>query len=347
MSTPALRRPIFPVAVAGRGAISPAGAGVEALLKREPILASELVSLRAPETRRYPVLRVDPKQPALDRWAREPRLRRASPVAVYLVEAAAQALEGWTRPADARLGIVGAFFCGCPAYSRRFFEQTIRHGQSAASPALFPETVYNSPLSHAASILGIGGAAYAVVGDDTAWLDALRVGATWLALEEVDAVLVVAAEELDIIAVEAYAAAGWLRSGSQFRPSEGAASVLLRRPGPEEKVDRIDAISLGNSYRNPADARVAARDAVAQFLPDLPVFPTAGHSWLEGIARDATGARLGVIDAGYLGEAFGATAGWNTLRALSRDAHPPVGNDWIVPIWGQNHQISALKVSRA
>lgn len=345
MSAPSLRRSIFPVAVAGRGAISPAGAGVEALLQRDPILNSELASLRTPGRKPYPVLRVDAKHPALDRWAREPRLRRASPVATFLVAAAAQALEGWKRPADSRLGIVGAFFCGCPAYSRRFFEQTIRQGQGAASPALFPETVYNSPLSHAASILGIGGAAYAVVGDDTAWAEAIRVGATWLALDEVDAVVVVAAEELDIISVEAYAAAGWLRPGTPFLPSEGAAAVLLCRPELETQADRIDAISLGHTYRNPVGARAAARDAMTNFFPELPVFPTAGHSWLEGIAREATGARLGVADASYLGEAFVATAGWNTLRALGPGMHPPAGNEWVVPIWGQNHQISALKVS--
>lgn len=342
----ASHHPLFPVAVAGRGAISPAGAGVATLLKRDPIPESELVSLRAPETKRYPVLRVDARQPALDRWVREPRLRRASPVATFLVEAAAQALAEWQRPANARLGIVGAFFCGCPAFSRRFFEQTIRLGPSAASPALFPETVYNSPLSHAASILGIGGAAYAVVGDDTAWAEAVRVGATWLALDEVDAVLVVAAEELDIISVEAYAAAGWLRSGRAFRPAEGAAAVLLRRPNAEEDLGRIDAISPGHSYRNPAAARVAARATLAEFFPELPIFPTAGHSWLEGIARDASGTRLGVVDVSYLGEAFAATAGWNTLRALNGNVPASGANGCVVPTWGQNHQILALKVTR-
>ncbi len=340
------RRSIFPVAIAGRGAISPAGSGIDALLQRSPIPDAELTSLRAPDRKPYPVLRVDAKQPALDRWTREPRLRRASPVATFLVAAAAQALEGWERPADVRLGIVGAFFCGCPAYSRRFFEQTIRQGQTAASPALFPETVYNSPLSHAASILGIGGAAYAVVGDDTAWVEAIRVAATWLALDEVDAVVVVAAEELDIISAEAYAAAGWLRTGTPFRPSEGAAAVLLCRPESRREVDRIDAISLGHTYRNPAGARTAARDTMSKFFPELPVFPTAGHAWLESIAREATGARLGVSDASYLGEAYVATAGWNTLRALGPGMQPPSGNEWVVPIWGQNHQISALKVSR-
>ena len=115
--------------------------------------------------------------------------------------------------------------------SRRFVRD-----KSAASPALFPETVYNSPLSHVASVLGINGAAYAVVGDETAWLEALRVGATWLALDQVDGVVVVAAEEIDIISVEAFALSGWFQKNAAFRPSEGAPPCscngrILRSPG--------------------------------------------------------------------------------------------------------------------
>ena len=346
MSSSPSQFPLFPLAVIGRGAVSPAGEGVAGLLSVDPIPETELASLRAPETRRYPVLRVDPKLPALKKWSMEARLRRASPVALYLVEAATQALAGWDRPASARLGLVGAFFCGCPAYSRRFLEQTIRHGQAVASPALFPETVYNSPLSHAASILGIDGAAYAIVGDDSAWVEAIRVAATWLALDEVDAVVVVAAEELDIISVEAYAAARWLRPANAFRPSEGGAAILLRRPERDD-VSRIEALSPGRSYRNPAGARRGARECLEEFFPELPVFPTVGHSWLELVARGTAGGRVGAFDASYLGEAFPATAGWNTLRALSPAAQPPVGNAWVVPVWGQNEQISALKVTRS
>ena len=339
--------PLFPVSVVGRGAVSPAGLGVEALFDRRDVKEAELSSLRRPDSTPYPVFRVDSKLPALERWAREPRLRRASPVALFLVEAASQALEGVKRPPDLRLGIVGAFFCGCSAYSRRFFEQTIRLGQSAASPALFPETVYNSPLSHAAAVLGIDGAAYAIVGDDTAWLEALRIGATWLALDQVDAVVVAAAEELDIISVEAYAMAGWFHSNASFRPSEGGAAVVLRRANPDQVEDRVDAIHLGESYRDPVGASNAANNLLRDFFPDLPVAPTAGHSWLEGISRDATGMRLDGQSAPYLGEAFVATAGWNMLRALARSSDPRGESGHVVPIWGQNHRISALKLSRS
>ena len=340
MSSPPF--PLFPVAVIGQGAVSPAGEGIQALLQNEPVSDSSLASLRASHTGHYPVKRVDPKLPGLIKWSQESRLRRASPVALFLVESAAQALAQWDSPAGARVGLVGTFFCGSPAYSRRFFEQTLRNGQAAASPALFPETVYNSPLSHAAAILGVDGAAYALVGDESAWVEAVRVAATWLARDEVDAVVVVAAEEIDIIAVEAYVAAGWLHPGKPFRPAEGSAAILLRRPQAGDNI-QIDTIHLGCSYRNPAEARRAAHECFDQFFPTIPVFPSAGHSWLEPLARDVMASRLASLRTSYLGEAFVATAGWNTLRALNTP--PPQRNEWVIPAWGQNHQISALKVT--
>jgi 3-oxoacyl-(acyl-carrier-protein) synthase len=47
-------------------------------------------------------------------------------------------------------------------------------GASAASPLLFPETVFNAPASHLAAILGITGASYTLVGDGAVGVLALR-----------------------------------------------------------------------------------------------------------------------------------------------------------------------------
>ncbi len=333
--------PLFPLAVIGQGAVSPAGSGVASLSSLEAIQETEIASLRRPETVRFPVLRVDPKLSALAAWAREPRLRRASPVATFLVEAAAQALAGWERAPGARLGVVCAFFSGCPAYSRRFFEQTIRKGQSFASPALFPETVYNSPLSHLASIFGIAGSAYAVVGDESAWGEALRVAATWLALDEADAVLVLAGEELDLVTIEAFAAARWLRRGASFRPAEGAAALLVAR-GDSSASSLVEAIYPPRPYRDGPTALRAAREVFSEFDPELPILSSVGHSWLEPFEAQLAGARLEPVQGAYLGESMVATAGWNTLRALRG---PALGSR-LLPLWGQNHQISALKLSR-
>src|SRR5271155_2072294 len=158
------------LAIAGCGAVTPAGVGVEALLQgsAKPTSVEEIRSGQS-----WPVLRVDLKDPAFVRWQREPRLRRASPVTFFLVEAAEQALAGATAEERAQTGLIVAFSAGCLVYSRRFFEGIVKQGQRTASPALFPETVFNSPVSHVATVLGLNGAAYALVGDESAWVSGL------------------------------------------------------------------------------------------------------------------------------------------------------------------------------
>ena len=154
----------------------------------------------------WPVLRVDLKDPAFARWQKEPRLRRASAITLFLVEAAEQALAGVSAEDRRETGLIAAFSAGCLAYSRRFFDGILTQGQKTASPALFPETVFNSPVSHVASVLGLNGAAYALVGDETVLArraqDRLPSGC---AMDRVaKQVLVLGAEEFDPLVLDAY-----------------------------------------------------------------------------------------------------------------------------------------------
>ena len=219
------------IAIAGQGAVTPAGIGIDALREGKTIPVPTEVSDGA--GRSWPVLRVDLKAPAFARWQREPRLRRASPITFFLVEAAAQALGDATPEERAQTGLIVAFSAGCLAYSRRFFEDIVTLGQRSAGPALFPETVFNSPVSHVASIFGLNGAAYALVGDEAAWLSALQVAATWLKVGRVEQVLVLGVEEFDPVVLDAYRSARWLRrrDATSVLPSEGAAGVLVRTAG--------------------------------------------------------------------------------------------------------------------
>ena len=123
--------------------------------------------------------------------------------------------------------------------------------------------------------------------------------------------------------------------------------MLLQRADSAQSGDLIDAIHLGESYRDPAGAQIAASNVLRGFFPDLPVVSTVGHSWLERTSRDVTGQRLEPLAAPYLGEAFVATAGWNMLRALAGASEARAQTGYVVPIWGQNHRISALKLSRS
>ncbi len=331
------------LAVIGQGAVSPAGVGLEALLSREPVAASVSPLGHPGET--WPVLRVDLKDPAFARWQREARLRRVSPITFFLVEAAEQALAG-VSPADrAQTGIIVAFSAGCLAYTHRFFEGILQQGQKTASPALFPETVFNSPVSHVASVLGLDGAAYALVGDETAWVTALITASVWLRQERVRQVLVLGAEEFDPLVLNAYRSARWLRKNSAngFLTSEGAGGILVRAARPED-TRLITQARDGWNYRTRKEAAVAAECLLRASEPKIPYFPTARHNWLGSLEKAAGGQRPVALheQQPYPGEAFTASAAWHTLRALN--CLGPELPQLLLPVWGLNHQFGSLEL---
>jgi len=332
------------LAVIGQGAVTPAGIGLDALLHREPVPVS-VASLHQPD-QSWPVLRVDLKDPAFARWQRESRLRRASPITFFLVEAAEQALAG-VSPADrAETGIIVAFSAGCLVYSRRFFEGIVKQGQKTASPALFPETVFNSPVSHVASVLGLNGAAYALVGDEAAWVAALKTASIWLQTKRVQQVLVLGAEEFDPVVLDAYHSARWLRrtnSENGFLTSEGVAGILVRSATPDDT--RVIATAHdGLIYRTKKQAAAAAENLLRECDPTLPCYRSAQHNWLGPLEKGTTEDRRIVSDGEqpYLGEAFTASAAWHTLRALNLLS--PGLTDLLLPVWGLNHQFGLLEL---
>jgi 3-Oxoacyl-[acyl-carrier-protein (ACP)] synthase III len=326
------------LAIIGQGAVTPAGLGIEALLHRKPV-PSTISPLSHPE-KSCSVLRVDLNDPAFARWQREARLRRASPVTFFLVEAAEQALTGISPVDRAQTGLITTFSAGCLAYSRRFFEGVIAQGM--ASPALFPETVFNSPASHVAAVLGLNGAAYALVGDETAFIAGLKTAAIWLKQERVKQVLVLGAEEFDSIILDAYGSARWLRNG--FLTSEGAAGILVR-PAKDGDSSTISTAQDGLIYRTKKEAASAAVQLFDNIDPALPCYPTARHNWLGSLEKRSTEKRTVIPEKyPYLGEAFTASAAWHTIRAAHLlDAQLP---HLALPVWGLNHQFGALELEQ-
>jgi hypothetical protein len=325
--------------IIGQGVVSPSGVGVEALLHQKPTPIST-ASLRHPE-KTWPVLRMDLKHPAFKRWEKEPRLRRASPITHYLVEAAAQALANVSSAERAETGLIVAFSAGCLAYSRRFFEAIVTQGQRAASPALFPETVFNSPVSHVAAVHGLNGAAYALVGDEAAWVAGLKTASVWLRQDRVKQVLVLGAEEFDPIVLDAYASSRWLKGG--FLASEGAAGILVRRAQTEDALTITNALD-GFIYRTPKEAAIAADGLWCEIDPAIPCYRSAHRNWLGSLEKKMTEDRPNIPeDSPYLGEAFTASAVWNTVRALNllSSERPRL----ILPIWGINHQLGSLELA--
>jgi len=155
--------------IGGMGWVTPLGDDVDevwrGLVNGEEAAATTISD--DPCTRAYPVFRVPPgitaKAPA------HPRLRRSSAISRFAAIAGLAALEDTGLELDPeaaeRTAIIFAISNGGVIYTKRFYHDIVESGAQAASPLLFPETVFNAPASHLAAILGITGASYTLVGD--------------------------------------------------------------------------------------------------------------------------------------------------------------------------------------
>ncbi|MEZ0276493.1 MAG: beta-ketoacyl synthase chain length factor, partial [Roseimicrobium sp.] len=225
--------------ITGWGVVSPAGWGTaafyDAVQAGSPLpFSTTKRTENAPEcrTRKVPAL-----SPVPD-WMKHNRMRRTTAAARHAVGAAMEAL-GPERLAAAQSGAwkTGVIFCttnGCVQFSRRFFAEALAN-PALASPILFPETVYNAPASHIAALAGSPEINCTLVGDSSQFLRGMDMAAQWLEDDEVDAVLVVAAEELDWLTDEAL-----LVFDKDGATAEGAAAVLMEKgQGPREKGQEV------------------------------------------------------------------------------------------------------------
>ncbi len=312
------------LSVLGQGAVLPAGLGVTPLIDSSEwpkTLLSRLNSDESPWT----VSRVNPE--LLKRWQSETRFRRASPISLFMAEVASQALNDSSNISRERIGMVVGHFNGGIHYSRRFYQGIVEQGAKFASPALFPETVFNSPASHLVATLKLGGPVYSLMGDETVWINAISTAALWLELDQVDAVLVIGAEELDPIVIEAYHRAGWFRRG--FCPAEGAGALLLGKAALEPSL-KISGWKDGYLHRTMIEAKNAHKK-LDQSLGSIPRALSPWHPWASSVFPS---------DPFMKNHAFSASAAWQTIRALSQ-----VSGSKALPIIGCNHQSGALILS--
>src|SRR5437764_526629 len=137
-----------------------------------------------------------------------PRLRRASAISRFAAAAGLDALAharstiGQIDPE--RMALVLAVSNGGVIYTKRFYHDIVASGAQAASPLLFPETVFNAPASHLAAILGITGASYTIVGDGAVGVLAIKMASDLMENKSLDACLIIGAEEADWILCDAY-----------------------------------------------------------------------------------------------------------------------------------------------
>jgi 3-oxoacyl-(acyl-carrier-protein) synthase len=121
------------------------------------------------------------------------------------------------------LGIVFCTLAGGLGYTRRFYGEVLADPVTA-SPVLFPETVFNAPASHIGAVLGSREPNYTLVGPPRMFAQGLAVAAAWLQAGEVDACVVVAAEELDWLVTD-----GHRLFSHRVVAAEGAGAVYLKR----------------------------------------------------------------------------------------------------------------------
>jgi 3-oxoacyl-[acyl-carrier-protein] synthase II len=268
--------------IAGLGWVTPLGSGIlevwQRLLAGEEAVGETLADRVVGNP--YPVFRVP--QAALEHLPAHPRLRRASAISRFAAAAGLNALKdcGLTldHQAAKRIALVFAVANGGVIYTRRFYHDIVTSGAAAASPLLFPETVFNAAASHLASIIGITGTSYTLVGDGSVGLSAIRMAEDLLSNEELDYCLVVGAEEADWLLCDAYQKWRLLRFAPPIEPfhkpakgtvlSEGAGALLLGREG----TIKIEATHPGSYY----STRREASGAVNRLLEELG--PTGGRT---------------------------------------------------------------------
>jgi hypothetical protein len=328
----------FHLSIAGIGAVSPAGSGLNCLRDG-----------RGPATQSRPGLDPDgkkmtaavvPTELALwKKWPGHPRLRRAGPLTYFLAEAVEQALSAANVPAGATVGLSVAFSNGVLSHTRRFYEELKKTG---ANPGWFPETVFNAPLSHVMAALGRKGTTRAWVGDASALAQAWMTAGLWLEAGAVDVAVVAASEELDPAVIEVARRMGWDRGTLPVIPAEGAVAFAVRR------ADRTAASGTMHLHTGcPWDGGKAASTALMGVLEEFPSewMVCSGFRPPPGPARRAwqkrpEDRRYLATPGPYLGEAHAASAGWSLGRIMagSETKDGPI----ILPLLGASHQVGAL-----
>jgi 3-oxoacyl-[acyl-carrier-protein] synthase II len=322
--------------ITGWGAVSPAGWTAADLISQEKVTPPELVT-RPGRERSVPVRRV-PVPVEKFPFLRDPRLRRASPIARFATAAALEAIGkeklDTIRSGEWRLGVIYCLLNGCINYSSRFYGEVLAD-PALASPILFPETVYNAPASHLSALLGSTGLNYTLVGDSAQFANGLRNAARWLTDDLCDGVVVVGAEEFDWLSAEAF---------QLFAPdtifAEGAGALYLERSESEDVS--IIGPERYTAQRDKAKtlARLAARIPIQQGLigdptlfdrkngdPAFDAAETAAWASFDG-RRESISARLG--------EAGGAAVAWQCVLAAASETPA------IVSAAGENEQAAIV-----
>jgi len=347
--------------IAGTGWVTPLGSGIDdvwnRLMKGETAVAE---SISSPLGNDYPVFRVPASATA--QAPAHPRLRRSSAISRFAVVAGLAALTDANVKLDektaARTALIFAVSNGGVIYTKRFYHDIVESGAQAASPLLFPETVFNAPASHLAAILGITGASYTLVGDGAVGTLALKMAEDLMVSEALDYCLVVGAEEADWLLCDAYHKWRLLRAAPPIEPfqapargmivSEGAGAVLLSRTGRL----KIEKIAGGTNFRKQSEAGAGVEKVFAELCPPPPdiVAASANGTFIDAAERAAISAHCPTAKVysikRALGESVGASSLWQTIGAIQALRTEGLRSA-LVSTCGLNQQVAGLRLALA
>ena len=343
------------LSIAGMSWVTPLGSSVDEVWQQ--LVAGETAPVEILENEkngaRYLVRRVPSSTP----FPSHPRLRRASAISRFAAAAGLTALRQAKQPLPPldRIALVFAISNGGVIYTRRFYADIVKSGAQSASPLLFPETVFNAPASHLAAILGISGASYTVVGDGAVGILALKLAEDLIASRDLDACLVVAAEEIDPLVCEAYRQWHFLRdpkkpeTGRGMIMSEGAGAVLLKRSNGGSEIDQI--VPGANFFRR-SEASARLGSVVARLKNEIGFcIGSANGTFIDRAERTAVGDELPLFSPKIaLGESVGTSVFWQLITAakaletgtLPGSSKPPVNSHALVLACGLNQQTGGL-----
>ncbi len=256
------------LAIVGMGWVTPLGTCIDSVWERllQGDEASATTISEEFADRVYSVFRVPDS--AL-KGISHPRLRRASAISRFAAAAGLQALASAGLKLESqnaeRIALIFATSNGGVCYTKRFYHEIVSTGVQAASPLLFPETVFNAPASHLAAMLGMTGATYTLVGDGAVGLAAITMAEELMANESLDYCLVVGTEEIDWLLCDAYRRWRFLRLAPPIEPfsnqnrgmilSEGAGAIVLARDG----LVTIERAPPGGYFNRRAEAETILR----------------------------------------------------------------------------------------
>ena len=273
-----------------------------------------------------------------------PRLRRTSLITHYAAAAALSAATAISSP-KTRVGVVLCLQSGCVQYSFRFFEETLKDA-STASPLLFPETVFAAPTSHVAALLENTPLVSTLIGDPSSYAQGLALGVDWLLAGQVDACLVIGAEEINWLLADAL----WHFDHRAVISAGAGALCLSLNPAATIGVE-LELITDAHPYTGRINRSRAAKKMRAQ-LPNenqgTVLFDSLNDSPRADAAESAAwadwkGPRTSVKT--VLGEGLMAAAAWQCVAACDAIASGPFSSS-IVSLVGANQQAVGIQFKK-